>query len=478
MVISRVVTVVVDVGQGQCTFAVLFDGNTIAHTLLFDCGSDKTSPSTPGNISSIADMLLKMNTPTIDLLVLSHSDSDHISLMKGLLDLIDDPVDLTKPRKLKILRLWYGGDAADFVKKTNAFDIIEYLRKYYKPIISWPDFNQSQYDNSLHDFKAPAMWVSPDNTVFVSMLIGNVVDSKPGKFKHTTFPKNKKGESPDKNGVSIVCALVHAGCSLIICGDATNRSMAWINYYFEPDIFPKTVLMLTLPHHGSRATSLPGSQNAITVVENFATVANARTITASAFDDFGHPSIELMNYFTPITWPKAVLKDIRVTDNSHFAVCNVDLDLKLSTQVNLKQANYLTLTSEKNVFTTYYFKPTAVFSYQFKPKDLGVGPPPIFNPTNLNPHACWAYTTDGKGGGMVQGYDKMLGTLFTSPVSVLAALPGTVTTDAFFAGEDRRPPHPSLPEPKAVPVGWVARAPASATRALAAASLGRLRTFR
>lgn len=488
--ISRVETTVVDVGQGQCTFAVLYDDkNKIVHTLLFDCGSDKKSkPETDENIRAIADTLVEMDTPTIDLLVFSHSDNDHISLMSNLLLAFKMAAFLAKKKEeLKILHTWYAGDFLNY-KKYGTNILEDLFNDKYCTKFSYPDFNATQFNPTLGKWMGSPKWESADRTVQVRMLVGNVVDNKPGNFAKAK--KNIFGTSDkDKNGVSIVCALMHDNRSLIICGDATTRSMAWINWYFETakNPFPQT-LMLTLPHHGSRRTGLnvesghDARAKAIDVVETFVQVARAKTITASAFADFHHPSIELMNYFIPTTLATPLLKDNRVTDKSksHFAVCNVDLKLTLANQVDVTQENYFTLTSEKNVFTTYYYKPTADFSYQFKPTDLNVGLPPKFKPI-LHQHACWEYTTHGKGqggGNTVKGYDKMSGTLFTTEVNPLKSVATTVT-DAFVADEDRpSPPLPSLPEPEVVPVGRVSRAPASATRALAASSLGRLRKFR
>jgi len=72
MAIKYIATTVLDVGQGQSTFACIYDDSAspgkIIHTLLFDCGSDKKSPETDNNIDYIAGRLASMDTPTLDLL--------------------------------------------------------------------------------------------------------------------------------------------------------------------------------------------------------------------------------------------------------------------------------------------------------------------------------------------------------------------------------------------------------------------------
>jgi hypothetical protein len=470
--ISKVETMVVDVGQGQCTFAALYDAkDNIVHTLLFDCGTDKPSPHTRGNIDWIAEQLKSMATPTIDLLVFSHSDNDHISLMSNLLEAYGPT---TKP-SLQILSIWYAGNR-DFYTKRKV-KLLNDLSNYCQSFTT-PDNNESQYDATQHGWKMPPMWMSADETVQVSMLIGNVIDDEPGIFKQTTFGTTAE----KKNAVSLVCALMHDDRSLIICGDATNRTMAWINHSFGTDVFTEA-LMLTLPHHGSRTTGLkfrwgkPADEDAIKVVKTFVGVAKARTITVSAFARHDHPSIELMNYFIPTTSGTAVVKDKRLTDDSHFAVCNVDVPLKHPALNAVKEA-YHTLATKTNVMATYYYGGKAGFSYQFEAGVQTVGDPPTFTAKQapINQHACWVYTTEA-GGDTVSGYDEALdGSEFTTALSLL-----TATAGAFLTEDDRpSPPHPSLPFPEteAVPAGWVGRAPVPATRALAASSLGRLRTFR
>ena len=141
MAIKYVATTVLDVGQGQSTFTCVYDNSSpskIIHTLLFDCGSDKKSPETDNNIDYIADKLAGMDTPTLDLLVFSHSDSDHISLMYWVLDAYHKK---TKTA-LKIKKVWYAGDA-DFYTK-DGFNILDYLAKYCHKF-TVPDFGETQF---------------------------------------------------------------------------------------------------------------------------------------------------------------------------------------------------------------------------------------------------------------------------------------------------------------------------------------------
>lgn len=431
MAISKVVTTVIDVGQGQCTFVRIYDDSSppkIIHTLLFDCGSDRPSPTTANNIRSIADFLKLMDAPAIDLLVFSHSDNDHISLMYDLLEAYGSK---TKPA-LKVLSTWFAGDA-DFYTK-DKFNILDYLGSYCKSFTK-PDFGETQYSKAKSDWKKGLVWESADKSVRVGMLIGNVIDNEPGVFKLTTFGT----AAEKKNRVSIVCALLHDDRSMIICGDATNRTMAWVNDAMGTDSFT-TNLMLTLPHHGSRSTGLSvtstasANKKAIDVVKTFVKRMAPRTITTSAYAMHDHPSIELTNYFTKALATSPVLKDTRLTGSNHFSVCNVDVSLILPS-LTVVSKTYHTMMTQTNFFPTYYYNEAAAFSYQFAAGTVD-DPPKFVTPKKkpaINPHACWVYVTTAGSGNSVAGFKQMPATN-TSKFTNDGTVPETVSSGTAATG--------------------------------------------
>ena len=61
------------VGQGSAAILQSVDKEGVTHTLLFDCGSDRSHGST------VIAVLQKMEITKIDAMVLTHWDSDHIS---------------------------------------------------------------------------------------------------------------------------------------------------------------------------------------------------------------------------------------------------------------------------------------------------------------------------------------------------------------------------------------------------------------
>ena len=480
MAIKQVITVVLDVGQGQSTFTCIYDDSSpakLVHTLLFDCGSDKTSPQTETNIQYIADTLATMDTPTLDLLVFSHSDNDHISLMYYVMEAYSKK----GMAKLQVKNTWYAGDE-DFYTKHD-FNILDYLDDYCDAFTT-PEFSESQFDESTGTW-VEFIWQDPATapTVKVGMLIGNVIDDDPGILVKDTF--GTAGEK--KNRVSIVCALFHEDRSLLICGDATNRTMAWVNYAFNGKVLAKN-LMVTVPHHGSRGTGLEvasaksASQNAIDVVKTFVKTSNAKTATISAFAKHEHPSLEMVNYFTPLLAADGVVEDKRLLD-SHFSLFKVDITLQNSSSSTISP-KYHTFTTRANVYTTYYFGTKPAFSYDFAGKKVGA--PGIYvnkNVAAINEHACWAFVSQAGGATSMTGYKCMPGNAtnaFTDtnaiPLKMASGVAGEgpildpetglmLGAESVFA-----PPLQPSPSPVSRPTLSVASSPG--------ASLRRLRAFR
>ncbi|MFZ2407685.1 MAG: hypothetical protein WAW41_21340, partial [Methylobacter sp.] len=78
---------VLDVGQGMGTFVEIYDtSGALISTLLFDLGSLNNKVSAGGpSVQYLVDKLKSMADPTIELLVLSHKDGDHVNLIEDLL---------------------------------------------------------------------------------------------------------------------------------------------------------------------------------------------------------------------------------------------------------------------------------------------------------------------------------------------------------------------------------------------------------
>lgn len=428
MTTGKMIVNVVDVGQGQCTFVEIYDllGN-LTNTLLLDCGTDKKSPSMMTNLAYVADKIESMAEPVLDLLLFSHSDNDHVSLMMKLLE-------LCKPKKPKIKQVVYGGNRANYSKGKNKFNILTQLVKSgycTDKVIVGPAPNFSGFDRDLGQFQM-AQWSTANGDVRVDLLVGNVVSDDPeGAIVVQDVPVLKGAQA--LNRVSLVCSVTFNGHSYIICGDAVNRSMAWVNWYFQKAKSTFAIVpMLTLPHHGSRATGLDtttGSKKkigdkakdpAIKTVTTFAKICNGQTLTASSFGHHGHPSMELVQYFIVPMVPKPLVKDLRANVNAHSMVSYVDMTLPRPNNDIVGQYDYRSYLTETNLFGTNYYNAAFPTGFGYNYGNSSVGDVPMGTLSSaLNVNACWVYGNDNQNNSEMIGVSHLppsTGTIFTEPV--------------------------------------------------------------
>jgi len=415
MAIGKVVVNVVDVGQGQCTFVEVYDDTaTLIHTLLFDCGSDKQSANTQTNLRYIADTVSAMAVPTFDLVVFSHSDTDHISLMYDLLQKCS--------KKPRIKEVHYGGLRANYTK--HGFNILNCLvtQNYCnKEDVEKFLTNDTDYSSVLGEYNY-VLWKSNTgvNDVKVRLIAANVLSSDPDWDSDDGDFETKTAEA--KNRVSAVCGLYFVGASYVICGDATNITMAAIGNYFKGTTVFDNNRMITLPHHGSRATGLAvasgkeANETAVGVVRTFAALMKSHLLTASAYEKHRHPSLELIRYFIPYTEQVPFLQDSRLKEKkAHRVSVNIDLNLQYANATKIAQT-YWSFDTPSALFTTRYCDAGPYLSFTIgsgsnivKASD-GVNSP-------LNSFASWVFTTAANGSNTLSGYDNLGGTSFTAPAS-------------------------------------------------------------
>lgn len=447
MAIDNVIVNVLDVGQGQCTFVELYDDSTPAkliHALLFDCGSDKKSNETYINLDYIVTKIQELDEPGFDCIFFSHSDKDHISLTRYVVDNLAKKI---APKVPKVKEVWYGGAHEKYTK--SGFNILDHLvdEKFCtNDDLKSTSNDYSGYDRTTEWFDE-YLWKSGDSSVFVSAIVSNVISDDPD-FDDEDFSPLIARTAEELNRVSMVCYLYFGGSSYVICGDATNKTMAAINTRFagaEGDTFDDNN-MLTLPHHGSRATGLAvkssadASDGAIEVVDTFAALVQAQTTTVSAYEKHRHPSLELMNHFIPtITTP--ILRDTRLKmKNAHRATAYIDIKLVQPKGWSLVRTAY-SFDTQTNVFTTRYSKPMTWFSYNLGDKYvLKKEYFPFGQQEALDEFACWQYETDTNGDFTLAGYANMSSGIFTSPSEdELTAM------DADFQLPERKIPLPRKP---------------------------------
>lgn len=429
---------VVDVGQGQCTFVEIYDDTTgkLAQTLLFDCGSDKQSTETQTNLQYIADKVSSMDTPAFDCIVFSHSDKDHVYLMYDLLKKF-----ASKP---EIKLVWYGGYKAQYTKYGN--NILNDLETDYNvpdSQIKSPTAGDTGYDKTTKKY-TKHFWESPDKKVKILPIKSNVISDDPDIDTGGDITARSTAES--KNRVSIVCGLYYAGSSYVICGDATSKTMASINALFSDGttVFDSN-LMLTIPHHGSRATgfAVPSSRDAsdaaIEIVDTFSGIMKANSVSVSAYEKHRHPSLELMNRFIP-TKVLPILGDPRLKEvNAHRITAYLDIDLDQPSGWTLVKGASYDFDSKTNTFTTKYSHLITFFSYNLgdtsvkEPKgrkDISVA---------INEFASWKYETQTNGSFLLGGYPNLSSASFTTAVvASLSAIEEGATAGSAMIGAPKK----------------------------------------
>ncbi|MCW3085512.1 MAG: hypothetical protein JWP12_2878 [Bacteroidetes bacterium] len=420
MATGNVIVTVVDVGQGQCTFVEIYDDDgmdpKLIHTLMVDCGSDKESSQTGMNLQYIADKVSTMDVPAFDCIVFSHSDKDHISLTKKVLDRF-------LPEKKPVVKLvWYGG-AYDLYKKSG-FNILDYLVKEGYCLdtdLNTTGSNFSGYNPGIKDYTS-LLWEVPDHSVKLFPIISNTLSSDPDWDDQDLDVTGKTAEA--KNRVSIICGLYYAGASYVICGDATNVTMAAVNQRFQGNstVFGNNV-MTTIPHHGSRSTGFAvksgeqASLGSLMVVMGFSSLLKSKTISVSANQKHRHPSLYLMSTFIP-TLKQPVIKDPRLKQkNTHLLTANIDYSLKITypDTINIPMEQDLTFETRTNTFCTNYNVDKPTFSYELDHifAEVAQGTEPVDEEINL--FACWKYIAKSNGGFELEGYTNLsvAGILFT-----------------------------------------------------------------
>ena len=400
---------VVDVGQGQCTFVEIYDTTgKLTQALLFDCGSDKLSTETQTNLKYIAEKVSSMDTPAFDCIVFSHSDKDHVYLMYDLLKKFD-----SKP---EIKEVWYGGYRPQYTKYGH--NILDDLQSDYgvsDDQMKSPIAGDTGYDKKAKRY-TKHFWESPDKKVRIIPIKSNVISDDPDIDIGGDITARSTAES--KNRVSIVCGLYYAGSSYVICGDATSKTMAAINSLFSDGttVFDSN-LMLTIPHHGSRATgfAVPSSRDAsdaaIEIVDTFSGIMKANSVSVSAYEKHRHPSLELMEHFIP-TLKTPILRDPRLNEiNAHRLTAYNDINLRNNKGKTFSCNEVYSFDNQDNVFTTRYSGSYSAGSY-----NLGATRVKASQGTNgddIDEFASWKYKTQTNGSFLLGGYLNLNSASFT-----------------------------------------------------------------
>lgn len=303
---------VMDVGQGSANYIELRErDDSLTAAAIIDIGSEqwKSAAGRP-SAAVVAGWLSTMRGGAVlDVVMLSHSDSDHINLIPALLEHFDTPHTKhpTKPL-LTIKEVIFGGDFGKY-QKGKAENYLNQLNEYRPPgtqsIITRLTSHVSSFDEDESTWKPQA---TIRGKIQLWLLSANTTAEKVPPQKD----RPPRHQLPDGgfaiNTRSIVAAARLGAWSIIATGDATGLTLAHCNEVLAQahvrDRLGGAVYMVTLPHHGSETTcyDLTGSGESAEgrlVVTRFCKLVNADTISASAGErgTFEHPGARVIADF-------------------------------------------------------------------------------------------------------------------------------------------------------------------------------------
>lgn len=248
--------------QGMGTLVRIYDdSDRLAHLALLDLGSESgTKKYSDSAISEVTDGLQQMKddglTPRIDLLLISHQDFDHWSLLPSLLEKIQDGFP-----SCEVEDIYYGGT--------------KWRKKASDAISDWEDefgVLAEAFSRGQSNFSKPGKegTLKEIDGVKFHLLCANV-------------PISRSAQDLERNGTSAVIAVQFGDVFAVIPGDATADTCGWLNdNVFGPwkkagkGIPVRPCRALGAPHHGALRT----------LADNFISTARAKLSIATAFADY------------------------------------------------------------------------------------------------------------------------------------------------------------------------------------------------
>jgi Metallo-beta-lactamase superfamily len=475
MATARVNFYVLDVGQGSLNYVEVLDGNDkVTNNMIIDIGTDSSNTIAEANMEWLRKKIEGYTNPRIDVVVLTHGDTDHYNLILGLLPALK-PADTGRIGMIR-----YGGDKEDYTVGSP----LKILKAYCSDIKGFAP-SSTGYDSSDVDPWADPIWTA--GGVELRLLVANLpVLSKAGK------PTKKPRADARKNTGSVIVGVYWDKYWYICTGDGTGTTLAGANDVFEGETGLPTTFLMTTPHHGSfkttynlSSTSATPSNIAIQVVDTFAGIFNPYTVSASAGEkNHHHASMFVVEQFSKYTKADRTYwrDDACGKDDRHFITTWADYHITAPavTPPFPKYERYITTQTKKNVYTTHYFIDS--------PYNDTVSVPPSSSATHANKKAKtvldypyqyitppeWAVkiTSDSPAVGIPLGRnytfymtDKTIGMKSTTnsarTVMNSVAIVGAAAPPSFVAAASRtwrasmtpQPPSPALPRarPSLVP---------------------------
>ena len=267
-------------GQGMANFLEFSDldahGNaTLRETALVDFGVDHQSAeySAPA-VECVCDRLATLRPPRIGFAVFSHQDTDHWGIIGPFLAEVQN-----RSLALKVGEIYYGG--VDWSPKALA--MLDNLARY--SVVTRNKVKPLAADRS--DYKGPrfpAAQLTNWGPIAIRVLCANIPVQTSGGLR--------------KNGTSAVIVVECDQQTVLLPGDATYETFAYINNIFgmyggQSPLH--TCVAVNIPHHGAYASF--GTYGDLTAGTSFARTVGANNAVASAGWRHHHPRKEILDIF-------------------------------------------------------------------------------------------------------------------------------------------------------------------------------------
>jgi hypothetical protein len=376
---------VLDVGQGACNYVEIIDkAGKVINNMLIDLGTNSKQTIADANIKWLTDKIKGRANPRIDVLIITHGDTDHYNLMLKLLPA------LNPASKDRIGMVRYGG--VDWRYKIGSTSLIKELKKYSYDV-NGLSASESGYDGAKPKNKWTPIW--PDKPDDADPKLQLLIANTPHPKDNTIWTGVKRPNAEAINTKSVVTAIEWDNFWIVATGDATATTLEAINTLLEDeDTLPKT-FMMTLPHHGSRKTTydlrrakdLPGNP-ALKVVDDLLEKFKPRTVSISADEkSHHHPSMLMIEQFSKYTDKTEYFwKDPAAGSDRHFLTAWIDKTLTATGTTPAWPPSFLYATTQTKapIFSTLYFD---TVQYNGKKYERYISPPNPAIPSGGGPLA-------------------------------------------------------------------------------------------
>jgi hypothetical protein len=358
MNVKKVRFYVLDVGQGACNYVEIVDkADKVIHNMLIDLGTNSKQTIADANIKWLTDRIKAKgrDNPRIDVLIITHGDTDHYNLMLKLLPA------LNPASKDRIGMVRYGG--VEWRYKIGSTSLIKELKKYSDDVEGLTA-SQSGYKKLKPKNKWEPIW--PDKPDDADPKLQLLIANTPHPKDNTIATTVKRPNAEAINSKSVVTAIEWDNHWIVATGDATATTLEAINTLLENEDTLPTTFMMTLPHHGSRKTTydlrrannVPGDA-ALQVVDDLLGKFKPKTVSISADEkSHHHPSMLMIEQFSKYTDKKEYYwKDPAAGSDRHFLTAWIDKTLTATGTVPAWPPSFLYATTQTKapIFSTLYF---------------------------------------------------------------------------------------------------------------------------